>query len=70
MKVIKIEIGREGIKVLYHGFEGDECFIEASKLYALLKQQYGIEVDVLQTQPTDQYYIASSNKSREVVRGV
>jgi len=72
MKVIKVEIGREGIKVLYQGFEGEECFQEASKLYALLKQQYGLEVSIQSLTRTDEYYVTDKSKSREkgVVRGV
>jgi hypothetical protein len=70
MKVIKVEIGREGIKVLYQGFEGEGCFQEASKLYALLKQQYGLEVSILQSQPTDEYYVTDKSREKGVVRGV
>jgi hypothetical protein len=69
MKTVKVEVSREGVKVLYQGFEGDECFIEASRLYTLLKQ-YGVEVNIIQSQPTDEYYTTASSREKGVVRGV
>jgi hypothetical protein len=68
MRVIRVEVSGDGVRVLYQGFEGEECFEEAGRLYALLRQ-YGVFVNVLQSQPTDEYY-AASNKSKGVVRGV
>jgi hypothetical protein len=69
MKIIKIEVGAGGeIKILYQGFEGEQCFVEASKLYTLLKQ-YGIEVNILRSELTDEYYTASSSSvEKEAVK--
>jgi hypothetical protein len=69
MRVIRVEVSGDGVRILYQeGFEGEECFEEAGRLYALLRQ-YGVFVNVLQSQPTDEYY-AASNKSKGVVRDV
>jgi hypothetical protein len=68
MRVIRVEVSGDGVRILYQGFEGEECFEEASRLYALLRQ-YGVFASVLQSQPTDEYY-AAYNKSKGVVRGV
>jgi hypothetical protein len=68
MRVIRVEVSGDGVRILYQGFEGEQCFVEASKLYTLLKQ-YGIEVNILRSELTDEYYTASSSSvEKEAVK--
>jgi arylamine N-acetyltransferase len=67
MKEVRIEIDKDGkIKVLYQGFVGGACFEEARRLYALLKAQ-GLDVSIEQVTPTQEYYVAVAQKTREVL---
>ncbi|MGC9069450.1 MAG: hypothetical protein ACP5IZ_10850 [Thermoprotei archaeon] len=51
MKKIEIMIDENGMKIIYDGFIGDECFIEAKKLYEKLSQ-LGVDVTIITTQKT------------------
>jgi hypothetical protein len=66
MREIRIEIDSSGkVKILYQGFQGEACFEEAKKLYALLKAR-GVDVSIEQVLPTQEYYQTSiTNKQRE-----
>jgi hypothetical protein len=64
MKNIKVIINEDGkIKIEYSGFQGDECFLEAKKLYEKLKN-LGVNVEIQATQVTQEFY----SKVRSSVR--
>jgi hypothetical protein len=64
MKEVRIEITRDGkVRILYSGFVGDECFREAQKLYTLLKGK-GVDVSIEQVIPTQEYYTATTQKTK------
>jgi ketol-acid reductoisomerase len=67
MREVWVEIDREGkVRILYRGFAGDECFEEAQRIYALLKER-GVEVTVEQVIPTQEYFTYQEQRQR--VRG-
>jgi hypothetical protein len=56
MKTIKVIIDKDGkVKIEYNGFQGDQCFLEAKKLYEQLKS-LGVNVEIQATQPTQEFY--------------
>jgi len=67
MREVRIEIDRDGkVRILYQGFQGGACFEEAKRFYALLKAQ-GLDVSIEQVVPTQEYYVATQTKAKEVL---
>jgi arylamine N-acetyltransferase len=67
MREIRVEIDKDGkVRILYQGFQGGACFEEAKRLYALLKAQ-GLDVSIEQVVPTQEYYVVTQQKTKEVL---
>jgi len=62
MKEVEFFIGDDGkVQVRFRGFKGNSCFLAADEIYKALRK-LGVDVNVIKTEVTEEYY------EREVVR--
>lgn len=56
MKTVTITITEDGkVKIQWSGYQGEECFTEARKLYNLLRSM-GVDVELERVEKTPEYY--------------
>jgi hypothetical protein len=64
MKKVNVRINSDGsVSVEYDGFRGNECFLEAQKIYEKLRT-FGIDVKIENVQYKQEYFIKEQEKTR------
>lgn len=62
LQQVRIIIKKDGsIEILYQGFQGEQCFIEAQRIYNQLKA-LGVNVEIKQIKKTQEYYTREGEK--------
>ncbi|MHC1599854.1 MAG: DUF2997 domain-containing protein [Candidatus Methanospirareceae archaeon] len=68
MKSVEFLIGEdEKVQVRFRGFKGNKCFLAAKEIYKALKE-LGVDVNVIKTELTEEYYEKEVARERSVER--